>query len=133
MIDKENEIYTKVRNAVLAKYENASVSSVYVASPASFPHVSVIQMDSKEPTEYRDSSLEEKFVSSTFQIDVYSNDKTKAKSQCKAIVSLIDDTLRRCNLRRESLVPVPNLNDATIYRITIRYSMLADKNYFYSA
>ena len=133
MLDKENEIYTKVRNAVLAKYENASVASVYVASPASFPHVSVIQIDSYEPTQFRDSSLEQKFVASTYQIDVYSNDKTKAKSQCKAIVGLIDDTLRRCNLVRESLVPVPNLNDATIYRMTIRYKMTADKKYFYSA
>ena len=132
MIDKENEIYTRIRNAVLAKFENANISSRYIPMPASFPHVSCVQIDSFEPAELIDSSESQKYVSIAYQIDVYSNNKTKSKSECKDIIAVIDDTLRRMNFHRETLVPVQNINDASIYRITARYKVIADESNFYS-
>jgi hypothetical protein len=133
MIDKENEIYTFIKKAILEEYPSCNVSSVYSPTVAKFPYVSIYMIDAFEPTEYRDTSLEEKFTTMSFQIDVYSNDSNKAKSICKGIISIVDKTLRRKNFKRDVLTPVPNQNDASIYRITAQYSVTANKTHFYSA
>lgn len=133
MIDKENEVYTLVKKAIIAEYPNADISSVYVPTVATFPHISIVQTDSVENTEYMDSSNTEKLVTLNFQIDIYSNDSTKAKTECKKILNIVDNTLKRKNFRRTVLTPVPNQNDATIYRLTAQYTVSATKNYFYNA
>lgn len=133
VIDKENEIFTAIRNAVKEKYPEVLLSSSYVRSPASFPYVSVIQIDSYEPKKYIDSSRKELFATLAFQIDVYSDDESRKKSICKSIMQTIDNTLRQMNFRRESLSAVPNMADATIYRLTARYTVTASEDSFYSA
>lgn len=133
MIDKENEVYTLIKKAVIAEYSKAEVSSVYTPTVATFPYVSIVQTDSYENEEYRDSSNTEKLVTLTYQIDIYSNDKSKAKTICKKILTIVDDTLRRKNFRRTVLTPVPNQNDASIYRLTVQYTVSATKEHFYSA
>lgn len=133
MIDKENEIYTAIRNAVKKEYPDAILSSSYIRSPASFPYVSVIQTDSYEPKKYIDSSGEELFTSLAFQIDVYSDDESRKKSICKQIMQTIDTALKKMNFRRESLSAVPNMADATIYRLTARYTVIASEDSFYGA
>ena len=133
MIDKENEVYTLVKKAIIAEYPNADISSIYVPTVATFPHISIVQTDSVENTEYMDSSNTEKLVTLNFQIDIYSNDFTKAKTECKKILNIVDNTLKRKNFRRTVLTPVPNQNDATIYRLTAQYTVSATKNYFYNA
>lgn len=133
MIDKENEIYTAIRNAVKKEYPDVLLSSSYIRSPASFPYVSVIQTDSYEPKKYIDSSGEELFTSLAFQIDIYSDDESRKKSICKQIMQTIDTTLKKMNFRRESLSAVPNMADATIYRLTARYTVIASDGCFYGA
>ncbi len=133
MIDKENEIYTFIKKAILKEYPSCNVSSVYSPTVAKFPYVSIVQTDSYEDSNLKDTSLEEKFTTMAFQIDVYSDDTSKAKSICKGIMSIVDSTLRRKNFRRTSLNPVPNENDATIYRLTGTYSVVASKKHFYNA
>ena len=132
MIDKENEVYTLVKKAIIAEFPNANVSSVYAPTVAKFPHVSIVQTDSTENTDFRDSSNEEKIVNLNYQIDIYSNDTAKGKTECKKILKIVDDTLRRKNFRRTVLTPVPNQNDASIYRLTVQYTVSASQKYFYS-
>lgn len=133
MIDKENEVYTLVKKAIIAEFPKADVSSVYAPTVATFPHISIVQTDSYENEEYRDSSNIEKLVTLTYQIDIYSNDKSKAKTICKKILSIVDTALRKKNFRRTVLTPVPNQNDASIYRLTAQYTVSATQEYFYNA
>lgn len=133
MIDKENEVYTLIKKAILKDFPKADVSSVYVPTVSVFPHISIVQTDSTENAQYTDSSNTEKLVTLNFQIDIYSNDKTKGKTECKKILTIVDDTLRRKNFRRTVLTPVPNQNDASIYRLTAQYTVNATKKYFYNA
>lgn len=133
MIDKENEVYTAIRTSILKKYPKADVSSMYVRSPASFPHVSVIQTDSYEPKALVDSSLEEKYTTLAFQIDVYSDDEVHKKTECKKIMQVVDETLRAKNFRREAMTVVPNMADDTIYRLTAKYTVMASSEYFYES
>lgn len=134
MNDRENEIYTFIRNAVKDVFPSASVSDVYLRVPPSFPHVSIMQIDSSESKAHIDSSMKEKFTQLSFQIDIYSDDETRKKTICKVISQIVDETMKGINFRRQSLRPVPNLADATIYRITARYTgIVSDDGMFYAS
>ena len=46
-------------------------------------------------------------------------------------MKVIDEVLFRMNFRRIVLTPVPNMEDATIYRLTARYRVATDGKNFY--
>lgn len=119
MIDIENEVYTRVANAVRSEHGATSITGEYVPVPSSFPHVSIVEVDNYNAR--LDSSDEEQYSTVTYEINIYSNKRTGKKSECKAIAQLIDKTMYSMNFRRRTLSPVPNMNDATIYRMVARY------------
>lgn len=131
MIDIENEVFTRLAEPLREQYPGIFVSGEYVRAPASFPYVSIVQGDSFTPQERSDSAPTEKYSVVTFDVDVYSNKQTGKKSQCKAIMRTIDELFFRMNFRRLVLTPIPNLEDATIYRLTAQYTAETDGNYFY--
>ena len=131
MIDKENEVYTRVNEIVMDKFPKANMDSEYVSFPAGFPHVSLYQSDSYTPSNREDNSLKPKFAVITFDVNVYSNKKTGKKQECKKIMNEIDDVMHSMNFRRIVMTPVPNLNDSTIYRLTARYQGEASETTFY--
>ncbi|MBO6273206.1 hypothetical protein J6O48_10580 [bacterium] len=131
MIDKENEVFTRVKEAILAVYPKAKVDSSYQPNPSGFPHVSLYQSDSFTPRAQLDSSTLPKFASFTFEAQVYSNDKNVKKQVCKEIMGIISDKMAEMNLTRIICTPVMNLNDASIYRLTARFEGMADANGFY--
>lgn len=131
MIDCENEVYTRLAKVLREKFPKIDIASEYVKSPSSFPHVSITQSDSYVPTELQDSGMRENMAVVVFEINVYSNKTEGKKTECKKIVRTIDDELYSMNFRRTAMTPVPNLEDATIYRITARYRVATDGKYFY--
>lgn len=66
-----------------------------------------------------------------FEINVYSNKSEGKKTECKSIAKAIDEKMFSMNFRRLAFTPVPNLEDATIYRIIARYSAATDGENFY--
>jgi hypothetical protein len=62
-----------------------------------------------------------------YSVDVYSNKANGSKSECKAILALVDDALIRKGFTRTMKQPV-SLDDATKYRLVARYTAVADKN-----
>ena len=130
MIDHENEVFTRVKNAIIAKYPNANIVSVYVNAPAVFPHISIVETDNYDIKDTLDGPFP-KFSASAFKIDIYSNQKDTAKLVCKDIANIADDAFHSMNFFKQSLVPMQNLNDATLYRMTGIYTVVSDKNNFY--
>lgn len=128
MIDIENQIYTMVRKAILAKYPNAFITSYYVRQPARFPAISFERMDSYSDTDTRDSGSNENYVVEMYEVNIYSNDQDIKKSICKEIAEIVDDVLTPRNFNRTMLQPIPNELDSTIYRITGRYQVLVSKD-----
>lgn len=128
MIDIENQVYTKVRAAVIAQFSTAYVSSTYVDKPPSFPAVSVEQRDCYPTRATQDTSNVEYTSDVMFEINVYSNKQGTNKSECKAIAAVVDTTLAGIGFTRTMLQPTPNLADATIYRITARYTARVGKD-----
>lgn len=121
MNDCEEYIYSIVRKAVLDAYPSASVAGEYLQAPAKFPHISFWAHNSTPKYGAQTNSMPEDVTTVAFTLNVYSNLRTGKKSQAKAIMNLIDTELYKLNCTRTSYMPVPNMMDSTIYRLTATY------------
>lgn len=129
MIDCENEVYTRIARVLREKFLGINITGEYVKAPSSFPHVSITQSDNSAVSEKMTGNAEMAQV--MFEINVYSNKTDGKKTECKTIAKVIDEVLFGMNFKRLALTPVPNLEDATIYRIVARYRAMTDGQYFY--
>lgn len=129
MIDIEMELFDELARLVLEQFPNAYIASEHVISPPQFPAVFIEQTFSSEVDKCRDSSQEENANAIIWTINIYSNSKSKAKAECRAILSIIDARLRFYNMKRLTARPIDNAADPTIYRYVGRYTGLVDKNH----
>lgn len=129
MIDVESEIFNKVSTALKEKYPNTYVTGEYLRTPPSFPCVSIEERDNSSLRSTQTSSSLENHVVLMYEVNVYSNKKSGKKAECRALISVVDEEFMRLGFNRRMLNPIPNLEDATIYRITARYQAVADKNH----
>lgn len=132
MNDFENEIYTKIVSRLRESYPNIYVTSEYQSTPSKFPCTSIIQQDISTNENTIDSSGIEKYSDIMFEVNVYTNNESNKKSECKKIMSIIDNVLIGLNFRRTTSYPIPNLYDATIYRMLGRYqATISEKGFIY--
>lgn len=127
MIDIENEIFTGVRATVLAEYSNATVTSMPINQPASFPFVLVSETDNYTYKKSADGASIENHAVIVYTVEVYSDDKTDKKSQAKAIVKLIDNYFATLGFRRRSNAHLYS-EDKTLYRMITRYEGVVGTN-----
>lgn len=131
MIDVESKVYTPIAVALRDAFSGIFVSGEYVKAPSSFPHVSLVEMDNYTSADRLDTADEERFSTLMYEVNVYSNKTSGKKSECKKIIGFIDDLMYKMNFKRLSLAPVPNMDDATIYRMTARYRAETDGTTLY--
>lgn len=131
MIDVENAVFSPLAKTLRAAFPGINVSSTYVHAPTSFPHVSIVEQDNYQTSERLDTSEQERFATLMYQVDVYSDKSNGKKALCRSIMAVIDETLYRQNFTRLSLTPVPNMENANIYRLTARYRVETDGTTFY--
>ncbi len=124
MIDIENEIYSAVSIKIRERYPEIYITGEYVATPTSFPCVSVIEQSNYAYQRSRTSTNNENHVEVMYEVNVYSNKKTGKKAEAKAIMNVIDKIFNDLGFTRIMQNPVPNLLDATIYRIVARYAAI---------
>ena len=120
MIDIENKVLSVVRAAVLAQYPTASVYGEYVDVPASFPCVTVTEDTNYTYVYSKDDTVAEHHTDVQYAINVYSNKKTGAKLEARAILKVADDAMQSMKFWRTMTRQVPNV-DRTIYRMVARY------------
>lgn len=131
MIDCESEVYTRVSQRLRQAFPDISISGEYVKSPPRFPHVSCEMRDNPVSLKNISSSGVEEMTEPVFEFNIYSNKPTGRKSEAKTIAAVIADTMFSMNFRRTVSTPVPNLEDAAIYRLTARYAGKTDGQLFY--
>ena len=129
MIDVENELFTGLASELRKGFPGVFVTGEYVRTPPSFPCVSIVEIGNSPA--HMDSAGREKYSRLTYEVNVYSNKAVGKKSECKAILNRIDALLYERNFIRTMPFQVPNLADASIYRLTARYSAETDGRYFY--
>lgn len=127
MIDIENDIFVIVKNAVKAVYHDISVTNDASNTPSSFPHVTIVEEDNNIYTPMRTDNVEN-YANLIYDVNVYSDKQNGRKSECRAIMAVINDTMSEHNFTRVIMRPVPNMQDNMIYRITARYRAIADRN-----
>ena len=130
MIDIESLPFTPIAQAVREQF-NAYVTGEYVKSPSKFPHVSIVESDNYITLSHRDTGVSEKYSTIMYEVNVYSNKTSGKKSECRAILALIDSMMYERNFTRIAMTPVPNMEDATIYRLTARYRAETDGTNIY--
>ena len=128
MINLENEIFTIIAKAVRDAYPGAYVVGEYVKSPPKFPYVSIIEGDNTMYEKTQSSGSLENHASVMYEVNIYSNKTSGKKSECKAIASLIDNEFATLGFSRTMLQPIPNVEDATIYRMVGRYQGVVSKD-----
>ena len=126
MIDIENIVINKVIEELTNVFENITVSSEETKVPASFPAVLILE---KSNTVYLDSRDENKenHANIMMQADIYDNDISNKKANCKTIAAKLDEIMQSMGFTRIMCEPIANLEDATIYRITTRYTAVVSK------
>ena len=121
MIDIESQVFDRVATRVREQFPDIFMTGEYVNSPSSFPAVSLVEMDNSIRESTIDSGSNENHANVMYEVNVYSNKTTGKKSECKAIIALIDTEMTAIGFVRSTLTPVQNEYDSTIYRMVGRY------------
>lgn len=128
MINIEEELFSDVSTRVRNEYPDIYMVGEYVKSPPSFPFASLIEMDNSVYTLTQTSDGNENHGQLMYELNVYSNKTKGKKAECKKIIALIDEIMLEYGFTRSMLQPIPNLDDATIYRMVARYSAVVSKD-----
>lgn len=130
MIDIENEVFTKVLDFVHEQegFEQVEGDTVYTPTPPSLPFIELSEVSNSVNYETIDSGSLENSVIVSYEVNIYSNKTSGKKAEAKKLVGYVDEEMRRLGFVRQSKLPIPNLADATIYRVLLRYTAEVDKN-----
>lgn len=128
MIDIEDELFRKVAAAVRAAYPGVYISGDYAKAPPSFPCVCFAEVDNAPYRRTQTSVDMENHVTLLYEVDVYSNKTVGKKVECKGIIKVIDNIMLSLGFDRPFLNPIPNQEDATIYRMKARYVAVVSKD-----
>lgn len=128
MIDIENDVFLTASKAVRAVYPDIFFVGEYIRTPTSFPCGSLEEKDNRNDIGTQDSGSNENSDIVMYEVNVYSNKINGKKTECKKIVSIVDKAMIDMGFTRIMLQPIPNIDDATIYRMTARYSAGVDNN-----
>ena len=128
MIDMEAEIFNEVSGKIREKYPDIFMTGEYVKTPPSFPCVSLVEVDNSTFQNSQTTESEENHAVVMYELNVYSNRTNGKKAESKEIANFIDEILMGLNFTRTMLEPVPNQDNATIYRMLGRYRAVIGKN-----
>lgn len=128
MINIEEELFSNVAKKSRETFPQIYIVGEYVKSPPTFPCVSLIEMDNSVYTKTQTSDGNENHGQLMYELNVYSNKTKGKKAECKAIISLIDEIMLGYGFTRTMLQPIPNMDDATIYRMVARYTAVVSKD-----
>lgn len=129
MIDIEAQVFTRVSEDVRNEFPDSFLTGEYVKSPSEFPAVSLVEMDNLPYERSQTTESVENHATVTYEVNVYSNLIKGKKAECKKIIAIVDKAMASMGFVRIMLNPVPNMDDATIYRMTARYRAVVSANH----
>lgn len=130
MIDIESQVFNELAAPLRLIYTNPKIfiTGEPVKVPASYPAVTIVEFDNSTYEKTLDSSDKEHHASVSYEINIYSNKQLGKKAECKAIAAKIDEIMQSIGFKRISLNQIPNLDDATIFRIISRYRAVVSED-----
>ena len=129
MIDIESQVFDRIATRLRETFDGIYVTGEYVKTPSSFPAVSLVEMDNTPLTRTQTSDSVENHAVLMYELNVYSNKVVGKKTESRTIAGVVDDEMAAMGFTRIMLNPIPNMDDATIYRITGRYRAVVSKDH----
>lgn len=127
MIDIESEVFTAISTALKAQFPGIAVESVTTYRPSKFPCVCIEEADNYSYRQSRDSKSNDNHSTVAYEINAYSNKTSGKKTECKAILAVVDDIMIGLGFTRNTKAPI-NLDDNLMYRLFARYTAVVSKD-----
>lgn len=127
MIDIENEVFDKIYDCLVERFDGINVTSDYVAMPQTFPCASIYEADNFAYEKSQDSASNENHVKVMYEVYVFSNKRSGRKTECKEIFEVIDGQMLQFGFTRVSKKPLPR-DDGAMYQLIGRYEAVVSKN-----
>ena len=127
----ENEVYTKVATKLRTDLgaNKVFVTSEYTPTPPFFPCVFISESDNFNAG--FNGCNQEVVTGVMYEVNVYSNKQNGKKAEAKSIMAIVDGVLTPLGFTRTLLQQIPNMADATIFRLTARYTAAVINNTIY--
>lgn len=129
MIDIESQVFSRIAARLRETFSGIYVTGEYVKTPPSFPAVSLTEMDNTPLIRTQTTDSVENHAVLMYELNVYSNKAVGKKTESRTIAGVVDDEMAAMGFTRIMLNPIPNMDDATIYRITGRYRAVVSKDH----
>lgn len=127
----ENDVFTIVAAALREEYgaNNIFITGEYTPTPPKFPCVYLHEADNFNNG--YDGCNHEIVTGVMYEVEIYSNTQNGKKAEAKKIMKSVDDILTPLGFRRNLIQQIPNMSDATIFRLLARYSANVIDNEIY--
>lgn len=127
----ESDVFTKVADKLRTELgaENIYITGEYTPIPPKFPCVFVYEADNYNAG-YNGCNAEV-VTGVMYTIEAYSNLTNGKKAECKNIMQIADSVMSGLGFTRTLLQQIPNMQDATIFRMTARYTAAVIDNTIY--
>ena len=125
MIDHSNEIFNFVAVALRSNYKGIKVVGEYVATPTTFPTVTVDETQNI-PT-HLDSSAQNKYAEVVYRVQIFSNKKNGKRAQAREIYASVDASMQALGFFAETYTTTPAVYNSEVYCITVTYRGVVDR------
>ena len=132
MIDVENLVFDKFYTAFHTLHESANITAGYDEKHAVFPCVIVREVGNVPYQNGNTDPCSENYTRVTYEIEVESDKKGTARSECKNILNAVDGIMQGMKFRRIHKNRPLNV-DRTVYRQYARYEAIVGKPVTYDA
>lgn len=127
MIDIESIVFQSISQPLRDSNYEVSVIGETIKTPSKFPCVTLVERDNSVHLQSQDENIEN-HAKLMYEVNVYSNKITGRKTEVRTIMAIVDKAFSDIGFTRLFMQPIDNLEDSTIYRITARYSAVADNH-----
>lgn len=124
MVNIEEKVFSTVATALRDEYgtSNIFVAGEYTETPSKFPAVTLMENSNIVIQNRRTAQSIENGVAVLYEVNVFSNKTKGKKTEAKEIMAMVDSEMMKMGFTRTFMNPIPNVVDATIYRIVARYT-----------
>ena len=126
MIDIESLVFDTVYNGLHSQFPEANITAGYDDKTSTFPAVIIRETGNVPYQRTNTDDCAENYTRVTYEIEVESNRKNTARSECKAVLAAVDTIMQSMKFRRIHKNRPINV-DRTIYRQYARYEAIVGK------
>ena len=133
MIDAETEIYDAVVEYVEDHYPELAGKinwfNDYVQTAEVFPAVTLVERENRTHQQAQTNENVEEMAVLDYEANIYTNTMENRKQDARLIALAIDEAFQHLKFRRRMLSQIPNIGEASIFRMQGRWSVRIDKDH----